>query len=197
MPKAPRVAVLGFRPHTYWTAAVALAGKAAAPEVMARRRIDFASGETRQVYHRIEGMTRADAEGWLAQVWAITEANARSGIDEMLNSLKAEGVTVDEGMVPIGRVKVPDRLEDVLASHSYMHAAEGDFYRGVVAEACSNLGLAVHRVIERNLAGEVASLIGAGPAALGARLKAMGAPLGPPWSEDQKLAALAAWTRLF
>jgi hypothetical protein len=28
------------------------------------------------------------------------------------------------------------------------------------------------------------------------RMKALGAALGPPWSEDQKLAVLAAWSQL-
>ena len=34
MPGAPSLAVLGFRPHTYWTAVVALAGRADAPHVI-------------------------------------------------------------------------------------------------------------------------------------------------------------------
>ncbi|HEX7758960.1 MAG TPA: hypothetical protein VF459_05635, partial [Caulobacteraceae bacterium] len=64
----------------------------------------------------------------------------------------------------------------------------------VVASGCEAVGLEVRRVVERDLPGLVATLLGEAPSALQARLKAMGAALGPPWSEDFKLAALAAWS---
>ncbi|HEX7759005.1 MAG TPA: hypothetical protein VF459_05860, partial [Caulobacteraceae bacterium] len=49
---APSVAVLGFRPHTYWTAVVALAGRPRAARVIERRRITFADGDERFIYHQ-------------------------------------------------------------------------------------------------------------------------------------------------
>jgi len=196
MPDTPSVAVLGFRPHTYWTAVVALTGKIGAPEVIERRRITFAAGDTRSVYHRVEAMDAVHAEAWIAGVWAATETNARREIGALLNSLRAVGVSVHTAIVPIGRAKVPDKLEDILKSHSHMHAAEGDFYRGVVAQACSGLGLKVHRVVERVLPGQVCELLHVEPSLLETRMKDMGAVLGPPWSEDYKLATQAAWSRL-
>ena len=52
----PDAAVLGFRPHTYWTAVVALAGPLAAPRVILRQKMVFAAGEERLAYHQAAGM---------------------------------------------------------------------------------------------------------------------------------------------
>jgi hypothetical protein len=58
------------------------------------------------------------------------------------------------------------------------------------------VGLQVHRVVERELPALVGDLLDANVPAVEARLKVMGAKLGPPWSEDYKLATLAAWLHL-
>ena len=189
-------AVLGFRPHTYWTAAVALVGDPQAPRVIERRRIDFASGNERSVYHRIETMAADEAEAWIARVWTACEADARRGVGDLVGCLAERRVGLGVAVVPIGRAKVPDRWEDIIKSHSHMHAAEGDFYRGVVAMACANLGLEVRRVVERDLPGDVGKLLRIDRQELDARLRSIGRALGPPWSEDQKLATLAAWSCL-
>jgi len=191
-----RIAVLGFRPHTYWTAAVALAGDPHAPDVLARRRIDFASGDERGVYHYVEGMDRDAAQAWIDRVWAAVEANCRRGLGAMLEELGAAGVTLGVAVVPIARTRPPEKLEDILKSHSWMHAAEGEFYRGAVAAACTALGLEVRRGVERDFAAEVCRRHAFPPTLLDARMKSLGAALGPPWSEDQKLATLAAWCEL-
>ena len=190
------VAVLGFRPHTYWTAAVALAGDPQAPEVVARRRIDFASGDERGVYHHVEGMDPDEARAWIDKVWAAVEANCRHGVGLLLEDLGQAGVTLGLAVVPVGRTKPPDKLEEILKSHSWMHAAEGEFYRGIVASSCTALGLEVRRAIERDFAGEASRRHALPADALDTHLKLLGAALGPPWTEDQKLATLAAWSQL-
>jgi hypothetical protein len=196
MPAGPSSAVLGFRPHTYWTAAIALAGEARTPQVVQRRRIDFASGDERGVYHRVETMAANEAEAWIARVWAKCEADTRRGVGELIKDLADSGVSLGVAVVPIGRAKPPDRWEEIIKSHSYMHAAEGDFYRGVVATACTNLGLEVRRVVERDLPAAVGNLLRVDRPELEQHLKWIGAALGPPWTEDQKLATLAAWSCL-
>lgn len=194
MPTRP--AVLGFRPHTYWTAAIALTGEPQTPQVIDRRRIDFAAGDERSVYHRVETMAPDEAKAWIARVWAACEADTRRGVGELVKGLANTGVTLGVAVVPIGRAKAPDQLADILKSHSHMHAAEGEFYRGVVATACTNLGLEVRRAVERDLPARVSQLLRIDGPALQQRLKAIGASLGPPWTEDQKLATLAAWSSL-
>ncbi|HEX4196332.1 MAG TPA: hypothetical protein VHZ26_02730 [Caulobacteraceae bacterium] len=196
MPDAPSSVVLGFRPHTYWTAVVALAGPPEAPVVVERRRVDFAAGAERMVFHRAETMDLALAEPMIEEVRVAVEANAARGIGAVIAGLKRGGAEVRCAVVPAGAAKLPEKLEDILKVHARMHAAEGNFYRGVVASACEALGLAVHRAVERELPPLVADRLETGQPALTARLKAMGLKLGPPWSEDYRLATLAAWLHL-
>jgi hypothetical protein len=196
MEERPVFAVLGLRPHTYWTAAVALAGPVSAPQVLERRRIVFAEGEERFVYHRAAESQPSAAEALLAQVRVATETNAVAGIASLIADLEASGVAVRTAATSDTPGRIPERLADVLASHAHIHAAEGRFYRDVVADACAATGLEVRRVIERELADRVAERLGVDAADIAQRLRVLGAALGPPWSEDQKLATLAAWLHL-
>ena len=196
MSNAPSLAVLGFRPHTYWTSAVALAGSTHAPQVLERRRITFATGAERNVFHRAEATDLDQAQALIAEVQVATEANAAREIATLIADLRRRGVSVRTAIVPEAVNKLPEKLEDILKVHARMHAAEGNFYRAVVAKACAVTGLEVRRVVERELPALVCDLLGVKPPALEARLKAMGRTLGPPWSEDYKLAAEAAWLHL-
>ena len=64
-----------------------------------------------------------------------------------------------------------------------------------MASACEAAGLEVRRVRERELPGLLRALLPDEPS-VEIRLRAMGAALGPPWSEDYKLATQAAWLHL-
>ena len=186
------LAVLGFRPHTYWTAVVALAGSPDAPRVVTRRRIDFAAGLERFVYHQAEALDLAEGQALIDRVRTAVEANAAREIGGLVADLRRDDVTVRDAVVPAGTAKLPEALADILRVHARMHAAEGAFYRDAVAAACAAVGLRVHRVAERDLP----SALGVDAAALEARLHALGATLGPPWNEDYRLATQAAWLHL-
>ncbi len=188
-------AVLGFRPHTYWTAAVALAGPADAPRVLARHKIVFAAGAERSVYHQAAEAPEGEAERLIERVRASVTANAWAGIGALQELLAKDGVVVRTAVVPTGGRTLP-ALAEIARVHTLQHAAEGEFYRDAVADGCGGLGMAVGRPVERELAALVADRLGESREALQARLKAMGAALGSPWSEDQRLATLAAWTGL-
>lgn len=196
MGDASFLAVLGFRPHTYWTAVVALAGRADAPRVVARRRIDFAAGLERFVYHQAEALGPAEGQALIDRVRAAVEANAAREIGGFVADLRRDGATVRDAVVPDGTAKPPEALADILRVHARMHAAEGNFYRDAVAAACEAVGLRVHRVVERDLPSALGRELGVDAAALEARLHALGATLGPPWNEDYRLATQAAWLRL-
>ena len=196
MSARPSTAVLGFRPHTYWTAVVALAGAAEAPQVLERRRIEFATGGERFVYHQAETLGLAKGEALLEEVRAATEANAAREVGALVGDLQRDGVEVRSAVVSAGTAKFPDSLEEVLRSHAYMHAAEGTFYRDVVAKACADLGLEVHRIAEHDMPARAGERAHIDRSALDELLKAMGSALGPPWSEDYRLATQAAWAEL-
>ena len=191
-----RELVLGFRPHTYWTAAVALTGSPDAPEVIERRRITFATGNERMVYHQAAEIPRAEAPALVEHVRVAVRGNARVAIRSLLDDLGKAGWSVQAAVVPTGGVRVPADIADIVRVHARMHAAEGELYRDLVADACAELGLAVRREVERELVHLACDRIGTSEAVLKSRLQAMGAKLGPPWSEDQRLAMLAALLHL-
>ncbi len=196
MRRDPSSAVLGFRPHTYWTSAVVLVGRPEAPEVVERRRIVFATGSERFVYHSAAETGPAAAARMVEDVRAATEGNVAAEISRLVEALRGAGTKVGLAVVPIGTARIPDSLEAILRSHALMHAAEGGFYRDVVAAGCQAAGLEVRRVVERDLPALADQVLGFEGSGLKTRLADMGTRLGPPWSEDYRLATLAAWLHL-
>jgi hypothetical protein len=192
MAAMPTFAVLGFRPHTYWTAVAAVAGRADAPRVLHRRRFRFAEPADSFPYHRAAEAGPAAAAALVADARRRQTEAAAAEIGQLLVDLQKQDIAVRTAVTAASTARLPARLEDILASHSRIHAAEGVFARDLVAEACAILKLEVRRVVERELPALASDHLRVGPAQLTARLKAMGAELGPPWSEDFKLCVQAA-----
>ena len=188
--------ILGFRPHTYWTPVIALTGDREAPTVLVREKIVFAAGDERGVYHQAAEVTTADAERLIARVRTAVESKARTGISDVVDSLSRDGHRPTIAAAPTGGRRIPAQLAEIVRSHTLQHAAEGEFYRDVVASACIGLGLDVRRPVEGELSALACDHLGLDRTALDRQLKAMGSTLGPPWSEDQRLAVLAAWLQL-
>lgn len=188
-------AVLGFRPHTYWTAAVAVTGAADAPEVVHRRRFEFAGRGERFIYHQAAEAGVDRAPEMIARARTVTIHNVAREVAALTADLKRQGFEVTLAASAASTARLPG-LEAILAAHSRIHAAEGDLCRDVVAGGCAAAGLEVRRVVERELPALVADRLSAPAAELAARLRSMGTALGPPWSEDYRLATLAAWLQL-
>jgi hypothetical protein len=185
--------VLGFRPHTYWTAVVALSGDVVAPTLVDRRRIDFAAGDQRFVYHQAVSLSPAKAVAKIQATRRAVETAAAQGVKALLAGLAEAPVRL--AVVPVGRPPAQD-LAEIIRSHAAIHAAEGQFYRDALAEACRALGLDVARVAEKELLLEASRTLQSPAAKLEAHLKVIGGKAGPPWGEDQRMAALAAWIGL-
>lgn len=196
MPAMPTFAVMGFRPHTYWTAVAAVAGPADAPRVLERRKITFAATAEGFVYHRAADGDWSAAQALIDAAYAAQVEAAKREIGRLIMDLQRQDIAVRAAVTAASTAKLPERLEDILSTHSRIHAAEGTFARELIAEACAGLKLAVHRVVERELAALAGDHLGLSPQHLAARLKLMGADLGPPWSEDFKLCVLAALLQL-
>jgi hypothetical protein len=191
MGAAKTVATLGFRPHTYWTPAAVLAGPTTAPRLIHRRKIVFATGNERMAYHQAAEVGPAGAEVLIDGVRAATQANAAKEIAVLLADLQRDGVSVEVAVIPESRPRLPDTVAEIIRVHSLMHAAEGVFYRDVVAAACRDLGLEVIRTLERDLPETAAMIMEMEPTGLTAKLAGLASD--PPWSEDYRVAALAAW----
>lgn len=172
---------LGVRAHSGWAAYAVLSGDARAPDIVARGRMTLCeSAETKMLFHTAEPMPFARAQEFIAQCRAAT---AKLADQELKNVGPVLGCCI---LCASGR-KLPD-LNSILASHALIHAAEGEFYRDAVAQACERAGVAVSRVRERDLEAQAEHLSG-----WRERLADFGKKLGPPWTQDEKLSALGAW----
>jgi hypothetical protein len=87
-------------------------------------------------------------------------------------------------------------LEQALSSHTMLHTAEGDFYRNALSHACEERKIPMTRVREKELFAQAAKELRRPSKSLERHLGEMGKALGPPWTQDEKFAALAAWLAL-
>jgi hypothetical protein len=84
-------------------------------------------------------------------------------------------------------------LAAILASHALIHTAEGELYRDAIVHASKRLKLPVTAIKERELFEQGAARLGITADALQRRINEIGRTLGPPWTQDQKYAAIVAW----
>lgn len=190
-------ACIGFRAHSGWAACVVIAGPPKAPYPIDRRRIELISkGTPRQPYHAAERLALDEA----AQVvnYSIQDARrlALAGLRAIQEKLAKEGFSIVGAGLLMGSGRPTNDLASVLASHALIHTAEGELFREALAFACRECGVALRRVREKELLAVASSELSVSEERLQARLAEMRAELGPPWTQDQKLAALAAWLSL-
>lgn len=172
-------AILGFRAHSGWAVAIAVSDEMP----VLRRRIEMVKGtgfRARQPYHAAEEMKLEKAEAFLKQTEELAVEMASAAVADLIAKLRADGYTVKRAVVLEGSGKPLPELSKILAAHPLIHTAEGVFFREVLKKASVLCGLSVSGVRERDL-----------PAPVVARFSAKDKSLGPPWTQDEKLAAAA------
>jgi len=177
-------AAIGVRAHSGWAALVAVTGLPGSVRVLDRRRIVIADAKrpgANQPYHFAERLELLAAEKHLEGCAAVSERLALSAIGDVVKELKGYEIAGAAVLLASGR-QLPS-LADILRSHALIHTAEGEFFRQVVRQACEKLGIGVTGIREREL--------GEGTA-LQLEIAGLGKIVGPPWTQDQKMAALAA-----
>ena len=190
-----RPAALGFRVHSGWAAMVALSGPVTAPVLVLRRRIELtAGGGRKQPYHEAEPMPFNEASAHIDACASAAAAASGKSLREAVAKLSAYDIKGACILTASGR-PLPD-LAAILRSHALIHTAEGEFFRSAVGEACDSCGLAHWQVKERDLWAEAGRVLGRPVQELQSVVDAFKKDLGPPWQQDQKLAALAAWVML-
>lgn len=186
-----REIAIGVRTHTGWAAYVILCGDPEAPTLVGRGRLDLsdaANEESKMLYHAAESMPYERARKHIERRRISTARLA----DRALGAILGEGARVKGCCVLTASGKPLPELRSILSSHALIHAAEGEFYRAAVAEACARRKIAVQRVRERDVAEET-MVLPVSAARRRDRLIALGKQAGPPWTQDQKLSALGAW----
>jgi hypothetical protein len=87
-------------------------------------------------------------------------------------------------------------LESILASHALIHTAEGELFRDALRAASRGCGLPLTTIKERELFQQAAADLHLPAERIERHVAAMGKGIGPPWRQDQKFAAVAAWLAL-
>jgi len=93
-----------------------------------------------------------------------------------------------------GRALPP--LEEILESHALIHTADGELFREALADACAQCKLPLQRVKEKKLLAEATHSLGQTEPTLVKQLAELGQTFDAPWTQDEKLATLAAWLAL-
>lgn len=192
-------AALGLRAHSGWAALVALAGSSESAMVVTRRRIETADPAVRgskQPFHAAEPLDLQDAETLIKKCTESTRRLSRDALKLAVGDLRAKGFEVGGCGVILGSGRSLPALPAILASHALLHTAEGEFYRQALVEAGEHCGLRVVGVKEREAYDRGAAQLGLSVAALERRIAELGRGIGPPWTQDQKYAALVGWMAL-
>jgi len=170
-----------------------LTGNAKKPDIFSRGRMQLCDRSVpgaKQPFHEAEPMTFAKAEKFIERCAASASVLAEEAVAEIRRRTNATACCV---LTASGK-PLPD-LKHILASHSLIHTAEGEFYRDAIDRACVRHKIAVRRVRERDMETELHKLPIAAAAAK-ARIAEFGKQLGPPWTQDEKLSAFGAWLML-
>jgi hypothetical protein len=194
-----KTAALGFRAHSGWTALVALSVSKGAPCVLARQRVHLVETftyEFRQPYHTAKRMLPDEGRAFIARVQSEARRFAYRAIRDLQDSLEAQGYRLTRCGLVLASGRPLPRLPQILASHALIHTADGELFRGALLHASARCGLASMATKERELLNEASGILRIKPNDLTRRIADLGREIGPPWSQDEKFASLAAWMAL-
>jgi hypothetical protein len=191
-----RPAALGFRHHSGWAVAVAVAGEPQQPDLLIRRRIDLSSrGAPRQVYHAVRNRPLALAAERIAAAKAAARERAVEEIRGLVAELDRMRFTAVVAALAADVRKLPP-LERILSAHVLWHSAEGDLFREAIAEAAADLDLAVVQLPPSELESLASADLELNAQSLKDLLARLGKVVGPPWQQDQRQATVAAMLAL-
>lgn len=187
-------AAIGLRIHSGWGTLVAVSNGGVL-EVVERRHIIIADpgiSGSKQPYHYAENLEVKKAEEYIARCSTVSGQLASRAIREVLSQLKKHKYRVQGSAILMGSERPLPSLEKILASHALIHTAEGGFFRMLVRKACEDAGLTVTPLRERELEERAKKTFGEKVNQIKERISSLGKRLGPPWTQDEKLATLSA-----
>jgi hypothetical protein len=188
-------AAIGLRIHSGWGALVAVAGENGAQKIIDRRKIiviDPKAAGVAQPYHFVEEMELRAAERHLARCASDSKRLAVEALREVSAHLRDSGFTLAGAAILLSSARPLPDLDEILGSHALIHAAEGEFFRHAFRQALERLEIPVTGIRERDLDDHARKTFGKEATEVHQRIDGMGRLLGPPWTEDEKTAALAA-----
>lgn len=193
-----KCAAVGFRVHSGWTALVALATTKGSPAILARERVHLVETftyEFRQPYHTAEKLP-AEKAAFVSRMRAEARRLAFRAIRKVQTDLLEQGYELAGCGLPRASGRPLPALAQILASHSLIHTADGELFRQAILHASARCGLKAIAIKERELLDSASRALHLKSSDLVRRVTDLGRPLGPPWSQDEKFASLAAWLAL-
>ncbi|HYA62496.1 MAG TPA: hypothetical protein VED66_04790 [Candidatus Sulfotelmatobacter sp.] len=188
-------AVLGVRMHSGWGVLVAVSGATDAVELQDRRRIDITDPSipgAKQPYHYAASLGLTESETYLAKCVAASESLALEAVAEVVRELEGRHIGIAGSAVLLASGRPLSSLSKTLASHALIHTAEGEFFRNAIREACQRLEIRFTAIRERELEELAKTAFGHAASRVQRRISSLGSSIGPPWTKDHKMAALAA-----
>ena len=189
---------LGFRAHSGWTALVALSLEKK-PQILVRQRpklVQEFTYEFRQPYHTAEKMPMDRAREFVSQIESAATRLAKDAIRTVQIDLRKRGYELTCFGLPIASARPLPRLEKILLSHALVHTADGELFRRALIRASQQCHIAGLTLAERELVTIACETLKINKDDLLSRLAELGKPIGPPWSQDEKSATMAAWLAL-
>ena len=192
-------AALGFRVHSGWTSLIALAIEKKQPVILSRQRphlVATFSYTFRQPYHTAEKMDLVEAAAFLEQQRSEARALALAALRAAQTEAAQQGFKLTSAALLLASGRPLPELPKILASHSLIHTADGEFFREALLHACARADLVITTIKERELLATASVALRHKPAILTRFVTDLGKPLGSPWTQDEKFATLAAWLAL-
>ena len=191
---------LGFRVHSGWTALVAIAlDESGCPHVIFRERPHLVKDftyEYRQPYHTAKKRSSAEALDFVLRVRSEARILASNAISSVQSSFGFQGNELQRCALLLASGRPLPDLPRILASHALIHAADGELFREAVLHATKRCGMEIFTIKESELFDGASRTLHLKVDELGQHLVHLGATIGPPWTQDEKLAALVAWLSL-
>jgi len=178
---------------------VAVAGSPRKPLVLDRRRIitaDTSISGSRQPFHAAESLAFQKAETLISECREKSTLLATDSVRAITAELAQMGHCVTGTAILFASGRPLPGLAAILRSHALIHTAEGEFFREVLVRASEQCSFPVTRIREREAWEQGAAVFRISSEALRNKIDELGRSLGPPWTQDEKLASLAAWIAL-
>jgi len=178
---------------------VAVSLEKGTPVILERRKLLLVktfSYTFRQPYHTAEKMQLNEAAEFVRGVEKESRELALAGIRSLQKAFEKLDYKVCGCSLLLASGRHLPEFEKILASHALIHTADGELFREGLRAACSRCDIPVEGIREKELFATASAALGIQEAALKRRIAGLGKSLGPPWSQDEKFAALAAWLTL-
>jgi len=189
-------AAVGFRVHSGWSALVTVSLENGAPTVLSRERVHLVETfiyKFRQPYHTAERMPLEKARSFVEGSLAEAKRLAGRALCLTQKEMGTKGYQLARGALLLASGRALPGLERILLSHALIHTADGEHFREALRHSCAACGVEIACIKERELLDRGVNALRTKRDGLLRRLTELGGGFGPPWTQDEKYAALAAW----